>query len=105
MSYYNGVESLFTPVEARVAMGRRVRELRLARNWRLATLAERAGVGVATLQRFETSGRITLDNLLKVADALGRLAEVEQLFRPPVARSLDQLARASAAPRPRRGRK
>jgi len=89
----------------RVELGRRVRRLRLARNWRLATLSERAGLSLPTLQRFETTGRITLDNLLKLADALGRLGEVEALFRPPAARSLAQLERETVEPSPQRGRR
>jgi len=99
------VEPLRTPAEVAAELGRRIRVLRLARNWRLVTLSERAGVGMATLQRFETTGRITLENLLKLAEALGRLDELDSLFRPPPARSLDQLERALAEPKPRRGRR
>jgi HTH-type transcriptional regulator / antitoxin HipB len=99
------VDPLHTPPEIGLALGDRVRQLRLARNWRLATLAQRAGLGLATVQRFETTGRITLENLLKLADALGRLHELDGLFRPPPARSLDELERSTARPRPRRGRR
>ena len=99
------MEFLRTPTEIGRALGERARELRLARNWRLATLAERAGVGLATVQRFETTGRITLENLLKLADALGRLHELDGLFLPPPARSLEELERATTRPRPRRGRR
>lgn len=97
--------SLRTPVEVASDLGERVKALRLARNWRRATLAERAGVGLSTVQRFETTGHITIENLLKLADALGRLAELEQLFSPPRARSIAALERATEAPLPKRGRR
>ena len=82
----------------------RIRELRLARGWRQATLAARAGVGLSTIQRCEASGRITLENLLRVADAVGRLDELAALFPPAAARSLDELAERAKAPTRKRGR-
>ena len=96
---------LHTPAEVGRQLGVRVRELRLARNWRRATLAERAGVGLSTLARFETSGRITLANLLMIADALGRLDELAQIFQPPPARSLAELEREREPKRALRGRR
>lgn len=97
--------SLRTPVEVASDLGGRIKALRLARNWRRATLAERAGVGLSTVQRFETTGHITIDNLLKLADALGRLHELEQLSMPPKARSIAELERSTDAPLPKRGRR
>ncbi len=99
------VPTLHTPIEVAAALGQRVAGLRLARDWRRVTLAERAGVGLSTVQRFETSGHITLDNLLKISAALGRLDEFEALFEPPVARTIDELERASATTLPKRGRR
>lgn len=104
-SYYATAVKLHTPAEVGRQLGSRVRELRLARNWRRATLAERAGVGLSTLARFETSGRITLGSLLAIADALGRLDELAQMFAPPPARSLAELERARDPKRPQRGRR
>ncbi len=99
------MDALRTPAEVATLLGQRVRELRLARDWRRTTLAERAGVGLSTVQRFETTGHVTLDNLLKIADALGRLEELTELFRPPVARSLAELERVRASATPKRGRR
>ncbi|MBK8240270.1 MAG: helix-turn-helix transcriptional regulator [Deltaproteobacteria bacterium] len=99
------IPTLRTPVEVATALGRRVSALRLARDWRRATLAERAGVGLSTVQRLERSGHITLDNLLKIAAALGRLEEFEALFEAPAARSIDELERASTVKLPKRGRR
>jgi len=97
--------SLRTPTEVASDLGQRIEALRLARNWRRATLAERAGVGLSTVQRFEKTGHITIENLLKIADALDRLHELEQLFAPAHARTLAALFRASATTLPKRGRR
>lgn len=96
--------SLFTPREVAERLGARMMQLRLARDWRRATLAERAGVSVATVSRFETAGQITLDNLLKLAHALGALDAFEGVFVAP-AGSIAELERSVAATQRRRGRR
>jgi HTH-type transcriptional regulator / antitoxin HipB len=95
--------ALRTPDEIATDLGRRMRALRLANRWRRVTLADRAGVSASTIQRFETSGKITLENLLRLADALGRADELAALFEPPPARSIDELARRTFRPLPKRG--
>lgn len=96
---------LLSPVEIAALLGRRLEALRLANGWRQATLAERTGVSVATIQRFESTGRITLENLLRLADGLGRARELASLFQPPPARSLDELEGRASRPLPKRGRR
>ena len=95
---------LQTPERAAVGLAARARELRLARGWRQVTLAERSGVSLASLRRFETSGRVSLANLLKLAFALGRLDDFEGVFEPPRASSLAELEAAEETPARRRGR-
>lgn len=85
-------------------MGTRMMQLRLARDWKRTTLAERAGLSAGTVARFESSGQITLDNLLKLALALGALDAFEGLFTLPPAASLAELERRAVPPR-RRGRR
>lgn len=95
--------ALHTPDEIATELGRRLRALRLANRWRRVTLAERTGVSASTIQRFETSGKITLENLLRLADALGRADELAALFEPPPARSIDELEQRTARRLPKRG--
>ena len=52
---------LETPVEQLEAIARRFKELRLAANMRQADLAERSGVGIATIRRFEAGAREELN--------------------------------------------
>jgi HTH-type transcriptional regulator / antitoxin HipB len=96
---------LLTPFEIAAELGRRLEALRLANHWRRATLAERTGVSVSTIQRFETSGKITLENLLRLADGLARADELAALFQPRPARSIDELEERMARPLPKRGRR
>ncbi len=45
-----------------------------------AELAKRSGVSLGSLKRFEQTGRISFESLLKLAQILGRLKEFEPLF-------------------------
>ena len=93
--------SLLTPEEAAQQLAEKVQALRLARNWKQVTLAERSGVTVASLRRFERTGKTSLQNLLKLTFALGRLGDFESLFQQPSARSIAELE--TKARKPRRG--
>ncbi|MCG8461725.1 MAG: helix-turn-helix domain-containing protein [Holophagales bacterium] len=96
--------SLTTPEAQRGQLAGRLRELRLAKGWKQTTLAERSGVSLGSLRRFERSGRISLDHLLRLAFALGRLDDFDALFQPPPARSLAELEKQHETPQRERGR-
>lgn len=93
---------MFSPDEIALRLAGRVKALRLARDWRRITLAERAGISASTVARFESTGQIALDNLLQIALALDALDEFEAVFTAPP-RSLADLER-DAAPTRKRGR-
>lgn len=95
---------LYTPEEVGERLAARMMQLRLSHDWRRETLAERAGVSAGTIARFERTGQIALDNLLKLALALGCLDQFESLFAPPPATSLAELERRANTPKRRRGR-
>jgi len=96
--------SLATPGEVASTLAARIRELRLEQGWKRSTLAERAGVTVASLRRFETTGKASLDLVLRVALALGRLREFEELLQPAPFTSIADLERRSSRKVRRRGR-
>ncbi|MFH1807653.1 MAG: helix-turn-helix transcriptional regulator [Pseudomonadota bacterium] len=95
---------LLTPAEMGDTLAARCRELRLFRNWSRGTLAKRAGVTVASLKRFEIEGKASLELLLRVAHALGRLDEFASVLLPPRAQSVAELEEQVERPRRRRGR-
>jgi transcriptional regulator with XRE-family HTH domain len=84
---------LKTPSEVAKDLASRVRELRVERKFTQAELAKRTDIAVATYRRFEQTGEISLDRLLRIAQVLGVLGDFNQLFQTPPARSLDELER------------
>ncbi|MDA8020192.1 MAG: helix-turn-helix transcriptional regulator [Thermoanaerobaculia bacterium] len=94
-----------TPEEVSHNLAARLRRLRLDRGWKQTTLAQRSGVSLGSLRRFESSGAISLANLLKLAFALRRLDDFGDLLRPPPARTTEELiAQEHDGTQPQRGR-
>ncbi|MCC7522077.1 MAG: helix-turn-helix transcriptional regulator [Flavobacteriaceae bacterium] len=58
----------------------RFKKLRKAQNMSQVVLADRSGVSLGSLKRFETTGKISLESLLKLAHLLDRLADFDSLF-------------------------
>lgn len=95
--------ALHTPSEASEQIAGRVRDARLARGWTQAQLAERSGIPLSTYRLFERTGQVSLERLIAVTSALGRMAEWDLLMRPPAPQSLDEIERGR--PTRRRGRR
>ncbi len=96
---------LTLPDDVLQQLATRIRALRLERSWKQRTLAERSGVSLPTLQRYEKTGRTSVENLLRLCHALGRLDEFTTLLEPAPASSLEELeARQQGSERTRRKR-
>ncbi len=85
------IYSLIAQKELARTLADRHKKLRLSKKWKRTTLAERSGVSVASLVRFEQKAQISLENFLNLIFALGRLDEIEKLLLPPVAGSIEEL--------------
>jgi transcriptional regulator with XRE-family HTH domain len=99
---------LQTPGEIGRNLAARVRALRLHRGWTQQELADRSGLTLATYRRFERTGRIALERLLRIAAVLDARAGFDQIFTLPPARSLAELAeltRLAQQPTRKRGRR
>lgn len=96
---------LQTPKEIVLTVAGRARALRLHRGWTQQETADRAGITLASYRRFERTGSISLERLLKAAVALGAYGGLDQLFAPPPAASLAELARLEASQTRKRGRR
>ena len=83
--------SLKTPGEASIDLSKKLKDLRLIKKWKRSTLAIRSGVSESSLRRFEQTGKVSLNNFLKLIHALGCLDDVELLLHPPKAQSLEEL--------------
>jgi transcriptional regulator with XRE-family HTH domain len=70
--------------EADVVRGTResLRAHRLALSWRQDDLAQKSGVGIATLRRFERTGRIGLPALAKLLVTLGLADKFLEALKP-----------------------
>ncbi len=90
-----------TPRRLQREIAGRAKLLRLEREWTQAELAERANIALSTYRRFERSGEISLERLLKVALVFNALSQFEKLFEVPP-RTLDDLERRSTRQRGKR---
>ncbi len=65
-----------TPAKAKTALRHNMIERRLALNLTQVGLSKRSGVALATLRKFEQTGSISIDNLLKLMMVVGGLEEI-----------------------------
>ena len=94
---------LYDPDEAARQLADRLRAERLRQDLTQGTLAKRSGVSLPTVQRYERTGQTTVENLLKLCHALGRLDEFAELLAPPPASSLSELEGRAEKPKRKRG--
>lgn len=87
------------------ALGTRAQRLRLLRNLTQQELAINAGVGLKALRRFESSGQGTIENVVRVAVALGVQDAFGALFEAPRFNSLAEAEAQAAVVIRRRARK
>ncbi|HVG46458.1 MAG TPA: helix-turn-helix transcriptional regulator [Longimicrobium sp.] len=85
---------LQTPVEVLAGITERARALRIARGWTQQELADRSNVALDTLRRFERTGKIALERLVRIAVVLDAVGPLGALFAPPPAATLADLERA-----------
>ena len=64
-----------------IHLAKQVQAKRLSMNWSQKTLSERSGVSFGVLKKFERTGKISLESLLKIAMALGVLENFKDLFK------------------------
>ena len=70
----------------------RLRKERLYLEMTQADVAARAGIGVNTVSNLEAGRNVSFENLVRVAMVLGRLQELEELFKPHL-NSVDDILR------------
>jgi transcriptional regulator with XRE-family HTH domain len=83
--------SLKSPEEILLELSCKFKKLRLTKKWKRSTLSKRSGVPESTLRRFEQTGKVSMENFLKLIYTMGRLDEMEALLNPPSALSINDL--------------
>ncbi len=96
-----------TPSESIQIIGRNIRDQRLSRNWTQMTLAEKSGVPISTLRKFEQTGKISLESFIKICFCLDILDELLNTTEPKEQEftSMDQVLNDTAPKRRKRGKK
>ena len=70
----------YTPSEISDILGNRLKARRLSLNLTQSALAEKAGIGISTVARIESGQGGTLDNVIRLAIALGMINHFAELF-------------------------
>lgn len=71
------------PSDILILIAENVVALRKEQGWTQLDLAEKSDVSYGSIKRFERSGQISLESLLKIAESLKRLSEFENILLPP----------------------
>ena len=91
-----------TPEELQIALGERLRRLRLNRNLDQCTTAEKAGISEKALRNLESGRGSTVTTLLRVLKALEYLQGIDMLAPEISVNPLDLLRQPKAPQRARR---
>ena len=83
----NDVNSL----DVLIQISRRVKERRLELNLTQEGVAVRAGLKLPTYRRFERTGKISLEGLVRIGFALNSLGDFEVLFSKKQYQSIDEI--------------
>ena len=75
------INNLLSPQQIRESIAERFQRVRLNQNMTQVQLAERSGVSLGSLRRFESEGEISLKNLVRLAIALNRAQDFDELFQ------------------------
>lgn len=69
------------PTDISKALAERHKFLRKHLKLSQTEMAERSGVSLGSLKRFENTGKISLESLLKLAHLMNRLGDFEKVFQ------------------------
>jgi transcriptional regulator with XRE-family HTH domain len=97
--------NFYTPHEILLQIALRAKEKRLFLNLSQKSLSDRSGVSFGVIKKFERTGKISLESLLKLAFVLDALNEFAGLFSPKSLESYSSINQLLAQKPRRRGRK
>ena len=79
------------PTDILKELAQRTKTLRKELKMSQSELAQRANVSLGSYKRFETSGHVSLDSLLKIAFILGKLGDFETVFQSNKNKDIEKL--------------
>ena len=83
--------TLDNPDDIAMQVAKNFRKRRVEKNITRQRIAERSGVPLSTLARFEQKGLIAFESLIKLAMALGYTSELKDLFCAPKFDTMEEL--------------
>lgn len=69
-----------TPSQVQLELAERFKKLRKYKKLSQSELADKSGVSLGSIKRFEYTGQISLESLLKLARLFDRLDDFEEVF-------------------------
>lgn len=99
--------SLISTSKAQLKIAENIRARRLSMELTQEGLAERSGVPLPTLRKFEQKGAISLESFLKLLMVIGEVEEFINILKPskPVCNSIDDVLKGAECVSRKRGRK
>ena len=91
------LSNISTPNELQGRLATALRTVRRSKKHSRKEASLRSGVPESTIRRFESTGEISLRQLLMLCDIYGDLAAAETLFPAPTASTMDELLALNAA--------
>ena len=71
------------PSDILILIAQNVVALRKEKGWTQQELSKKSDVSYGSIKRFETTGQISLESLLKIVESFKRLSEFEKILLPP----------------------
>jgi transcriptional regulator with XRE-family HTH domain len=81
------------PSDVLIELAQKAKKLRKSKKMSQVDLSKRANLSLGSLKRFEQTGQISLESLLKIAFILGRLEEFDLLLKRNEMEEIEKLFR------------
>lgn len=85
--------TFIAPADILEAIAKFVKTTRISQDLRAQDLADRAGVGIATITRIEKTGNCTMENFAKILAAFGKMEIMAEVLKPEETLSLAEVRR------------
>ena len=85
------ISVLMTPTERALELARREKIKRKRMKITQKEMAERTGISLGSIKRFEQTGEISFVSLVKIADVLGEAGDFDNIFTTKVYNSIQEV--------------
>ncbi len=85
------ISALMTPTERAIELARREKIKRKRMKITQKEMAERTGISLGSIKRFEQTGEISFVSLVKIADVLGEAVDFDNIFTTKVYNSIQEV--------------